>query len=547
MIKKDSLLKGTLILAAAALVARFLGLFQRIPMDYMLGEDGGISFSLANNLYLWLLVIATGGIPSAISKMVSERHALGRAGEAQRIYRAALVFGAVTGLLLSVILYVLAPWYSSYVAKIDIASSSIRAIAPALLLFPIIAMMRGYFQGRQMMSAGGISQIIEQVMRVIVGIGLALFVLNWGWGDRWVAAAVSFGSVFGSIGALAVMLYYGHKLSRQDAAEVKAGSIRFEKSTIPFRKIYGEIFSMSIPIVVTAMTVNLMYLFDTSLFMRLTEGFYTSDAVAKLFNDAYSVKAIALAGIPPILAIALSQSIIPAISAAHSVGNVKEVQRQASLVMRIVVFTGVPIALLLTVAATSATGFLFPNTTGSGLVAALTAGTIFQITMMTSNSILFGLGKARLPMRHTLLGFAIKVAGSLALAPLMGAYGLIAASTLCFLAISWLNLRAIRRGVALNVLGTRWPAYLLTIAVASAAGFGTDYGLRSLLSAWPDKLTYLIAGGLTALVVGALYVGLLIVLRVITPQDIQSFPGPLRKLFGKVMRLIPGGSRQASS
>ncbi|MBW7458319.1 oligosaccharide flippase family protein, partial [Paenibacillus sepulcri] len=208
MVKKDSLIKGTIILAAAALVARFLGIFQRIPLDNMLTVDGGNYFNVANNIYLMLLIIATGGIPSAISKMVSERYALGRPADAQRIYRAALWFGAITGLVVASLLYIFAPFIATQISQHPGADISIRAIAPALLLFPVIAMMRGYFQGRQFMMAGGISQIVEQFMRVLTAIGLVVLLLAWGWSDRWVAGAATFGSVLGSVGAFLVMLFY---------------------------------------------------------------------------------------------------------------------------------------------------------------------------------------------------------------------------------------------------------------------------------------------------------------------------------------------------
>ncbi|AJY75750.1 putative polysaccharide biosynthesis protein [Paenibacillus beijingensis] len=567
MVKKDSLIKGTLILAAAALVARFLGIFQRVPLDYMVGDDGDVYFAVANTVYMYLLIIATAGIPSAISKMVSERYALGRPAEAQQIYRAALIFGAVTGIVLAALLYALAPLYSSFIAKTPGADISVRAIAPALLLFPVIAMMRGYFQGRQMMAAGGISQIVEQIMRVVLGIGIALIVLNWGWGDRWIAAAATFGSVFGSIGAFAVMLWYGRKLKRMDAAEAalarrdtssaapdasaaaveSAAAAKTEQRVkLPFRSIYKEIFSMSLPVVVTAMTVQFLYLVDTSFFVRLTESYYSSYAAAKEAMGYLTFNAQAIAGIPPILAIALSQSIIPVISAANSVRNMDEVQRQASLVMRIVVFTGVPAALILTVAAYSVNGLLFSSPAGSGMVAALTAGTIFQITMMTSNSILFGLGKPRPAMIHTLLGFAVKIAASLALAPLLGGYGLVLASTLCFLLITVLNLRVVRSSVKLAVLGKRWPAYLLTIVVTAGAGYGVDVLVRGALEgALPPKLIYLLGCMATGLVTLGLYALLLIMLRVVTETEAKSFPGPLRKLLLPLVRRL-GRSRAAS-
>ncbi|GGD75294.1 putative polysaccharide biosynthesis protein [Paenibacillus nasutitermitis] len=552
MVKKDSLIKGTIILAAAALVARFLGIFQRIPLDNMLTVDGGNYFNVANNIYLMLLIIATGGIPSAISKMVSERYALGRPDDAQRIYRAALWFGAVTGLVVASLLYLFAPYIATEISQHPGADISIRAIAPALLLFPVIAMMRGYFQGRQFMMAGGISQIVEQFMRVITAIGLVVLLLSWGWSDRWVAGAATFGSVLGSVGAFLVMLYYARRLRRQDAAEgpVKANAKKpgdgSSTSKLAYRSIYKELFSISVPVVIAAMTVQFIYNFDILLFSRLTDAFYSSAEAGKLASKWLGFRAQGIAGIPPILAIALSSSIIPVISSAFSVRNMNEVERQTSLVMRIVVFTGVPAALMLTIASISVTGFLFDGTGGSGLVAALTAGTIFQITMMTSNSVLFGLGKPRLPMRHTLVGLAAKVILSLVLAPLMGAYGLILSSTICFVIIAYLNLREIRKDVPIKVLGSRWFGYGVTIAVSAAAGWLVDFAGRRLLDALPDKLTYFISAGAAGVVSLGLYVALLVLLRVVTQEDVRQFPGPMRKLLSPLMRLTARSKKAGS-
>lgn len=531
--KKDSLIKGTLILAAAALVARALGLFQRIPLDYMLDHAGLTYFNTANNVYLLLLVIATGGIPSAISRMIAQRYALGQRNEAKRIYRAALTFGAVTGIVLSVLLFVFA---GSYARMGDNAGAefAIAAIAPSLILFPVIAMMRGYFQGRQIMQAGGMSQIIEQIARVMTAIGLALIVLSWGWDSRWVAAAAASGSVFGSVSAFAVMLYYAAKLRRIDRQQQDEAEI--VTSTLSFKAIYKEMFSISIPIVVAAMTVQFLYNFDTSFFYRLTGEFYSSKALAEQAFSVLGNRAQSLAGIPPILAIALSTSIIPIISAAYSVRNMEEVERQTSLVLRIVVFTGVPVALVLTVAAQSATGLLFEDSLGSGIVAALLAGTVFQITMMTTNSILFGLGRARVPMRHTFIGLAAKVIGSLLLAPLLGAYGLILASTICFATISWFNLRVIRREVKFRIFGARWWNYIFTIGVAAIMGYVTERVVLDSLHQSSSKLTYLLAATSSTAVTLISYALLLVQLRVIKEQDMANMPSRLRKVFQFISR-----------
>lgn len=537
MLKKDSLIKGTLILTAAALVVRFLGLFQRIPLDYMLGSIGQAAFNSANTIYLLLLTIATGGIPLSISKMISQRYALGRPDEAKRIYQAALMFGAATGLLLATAMFVLAPAYER-LSRVPDSALSLQAIAPALLLFPIIAMMRGYFQGRQIMAAGGISQIMEQILRLIGGIGLAFIVLGLGWGDKYGAAAVAFGSVLGSIGAFSVMIWFARKLKKQDRTEtfaVTSDKAAKPSSQLPFRTIYREIFRTSIAAVVTAMTVQFVYFFDSTLFVRLTTAFYNHDTAIKVLAE-YQNRAMGIAGIPPILAIALGASIIPVISSAYALKNMQEVQRQSSLVMRIVCFTGVPVALLLTVASYSVTGLLFTSPSGSDTVALLTSGAIFQITMMISNSILYGLNKPKLPMYHTFIGIGLKVVFSLALAPVLGVYGLIISSSLCFIVITLLNVREINKEVNLNVLGGKWVAYLIAIAVPALAGWGAEYGMLALTEAWTNKLSYLLAAAVTSAIVGGLYLILLAALRVITPEDVRSFPGPLRKMLNLVLK-----------
>lgn len=555
MVKKDTLIKGTLILAAAALIARFLGLFQRIPLSYMLGDEGLLAFNAANQIYLLLLLVATAGFPSAISKMVSERHALGKVGEARRIYQAALVFGAVSGLILAVALFTLAPVYAD-IAKVGYAELSVRAIAPALLLFPIIAMMRGYFQGRQFMSAGGISQIIEQFLRVGLGILLGVLVLSLGWGDNWVAAAVTFGSVFGAVGAFAVMVRFARRMKKQDgqsrsrfngeasAALMRSSSSSIGHSDLRYRTIYAEIFKMSLPAMVTSTVINLLYAFDTTFFLRLTERFYSLDGAIAAGSD-YSTKAMALAGIPPILAIALGSSLIPIIASAYKLKNMGEVQKQASVVLRVVCLTGVPIALLLTVAAYSVNGLLFPvaegGPSGSGAIAALCAGTILQITMMTTNSILYGMGKQRVSMRHTLIGLVLKIVVSIALAPYLGVYGLIIGSTVCFVAATLLNLRYINGEVKLVVLGKRWIPYLVAITIAALGGWGAEVGVLALTEGWVAKLSYLFAAAAASIAVGSLYAVLLVLLKVVTAEDASSLPARLRKPFLKAMRLVSRG------
>lgn len=536
--KKESFVKGTLILAAAALVARILGLAQRVPLEHLFNEVGNAAFTQANNVYLLLLPLATAGIPSTLSKMVSERYALNRPHEAQQVYRAALIFAAVVGVLMSVALYIAAPYYAES-SKVPESTLAIRAIAPALLLFPAIAMMRGYFQGRNNMMAGGISQIVEQIARVSTAILLAFILLRQGYSNTWMAAGASFGSVLGSIGAFGVMLYYAMKLRR---SEEKVALYESNEARIPLLKIYKDIFKLSIPIVLSSVTVPVVNFIDTTFIVPLLSGqIGLKEATWTL--GIFGSRAQSVAGIPPVLSIALSASLIPIISAAFARKDEQHLQRQVTLAMRVSILTGTPVVLALVVAAYSVNGLLFKTLDGSGIVAMLTLGTIFQITMMTTNSILLGMGKSRISMYYVLAGILVKFGSNFLFSQWFGIYGIIGSTALCFIVITLLNLRMLKKIVPFTILGKRWGGFSIAVLASGGIGYGLNEAGILMTQLMPARLAFLF----TCLVVGAavviVYLILLIILGVLSSQEIAGYPRPLRKVLGPLMKLQPARVR----
>jgi stage V sporulation protein B len=548
LISKDSLIKGTLILAAAALLTRLLGILQRIPFDYFMSEDAQSYFNTANNIYLLLLGVATAGLPSAINKMVSERMALGRRHEANRIFRLALMFGLCSGFIFMVLLFFLAPWYAAVGGYPPEAATAVAAIAPTLFIFPIIAMIRGYFQGNQYMTPGAVSQIFEQIARVITAVGLMLLVLWLGWADRWVAGAVALGGTFGGITALAVLLLYlrRRKVAMQaqlayQRAEAEAGDTELPVDTsrkLSVKQIFKEMFSNSLVIVVTGNVVQFLFMFDLWLFPALTSDFYGTTEALKAALAQLGTRAQPLAGIPAILAIALATSIIPIISSNFALRNYRIVKQQISLVLRIVIFTGVPIALALIVASQSVTGLLFSDTGGYGLVAALTVVTICQLLSSISSAILFALGRVMQSLMHAIVGILVQVLFSFLLAPLLGAYGFVIASVLCLLSIAATNLLSIRKVIPFTILGHRWTLYAVTIIVPSVAGYLVNWGMIGALDALPSKLTYFLAAAATGIVALVLYLLLILLLRVISIADIDEYPVKLQKIFRPLMHIL---------
>ncbi|MFD1989127.1 oligosaccharide flippase family protein [Paenibacillus nicotianae] len=536
MSKTESFVRGTVILAAAALIARVLGLVQRVPLEHMLGVTGNASFTVANNLYLMLLAVATAGIPSTLSKMVSERYALGRPAEAQRIYFAALLFAGVIGVIMTVGLYIFAPFFAVYSSKVPEAILAIRAIAPSLLLFPMIAMMRGYFQGRNLMIAGGISQIVEQIARVFTAILLAYIILQLGYGGVEASAGASFGSVLGSIGAFAVMIYYAFKMRKQDQLEGIDARSDKDHAVIPLTQIYGDIFKLSIPIVLSSLTIPAVYFIDSILVKPLLIG-QLGDAMATNVLAILGARAQSVAGIPPILAIALSQSLIPIISAAFASRKMEHLKNQITLALRISVLTGVPIVLIFSTAAYSVNGLLFSTQEGAGIIAALTLGTIFQITMMTTNSMLIGINKANLSMVHVMIGIVVKLIASFALAPFIGIYGIIAGTALCFITITWMNIRSLRHIVTFSVLGNRWIGFIVTVVVLGGIGLLLNQVGIVLTAYMNDRVAFFIGCCMVGIAILLVYPVMLVLLKVVRANELDSYPKVLRKVFRPLMRL----------
>jgi stage V sporulation protein B len=540
LIKKDSLIKGTIILAVAAFIARFLGIAQQVPLYHILGNEGNSLFRLANNLYLTLLPLATAGIPSALSKLIAEKTALGRQSEAEQLFRAAIRFAIVAGVVITVPLVVLAPLYARW-AKLPDATIAIWAIAPALLLFPVIAMLRGYFQGRQMMMAGGLSQIWEQLFRVVTAVGFAAALFALGKDLDWVAAGASFGGVLGAFAALVVMLLYLRKLRRADREQ----AILSEKTAIPdeppmrTRTVFMSLVKLSIPISLFSSTVSLINLIDNSIGVPLLMGQMGIEAATDELG-ALVGKAQSLAGISVVFAIAVSQSLVPVVSAAFSRGDMDEVRHKSRQALLLALLTGLPVVAILAAGAQPINQLLFGDASGTQSIALLSVATLFQILMMTSGAILMGIGRMKMLMANLAVCVGLKLVLSFALAKPFGMTGIILATGLCYLASVVMNVIYLQKSIGFVFLQSKWRGMGLTLAGLISTGIAVERLNRLVVAPFPGdfplaaKLNELTQTTVAGLIMGGAFLVLLFATRVITKNELANLPGPFQKLLKKV-------------
>src|SRR5579875_3788342 len=201
--RRASFLRGALILVAGSLASRGLGAVYRFILPSLMGGGeqaayGMGLFGMAYPIYTGILDLSAVGVPLAISKRVAENVARGQHGAATRVFRVAFGILAVVGLVFSGLLALVAKPYARYVTLDPNAAISILAIAPAIFFASLEIGYRGFFQGMQHMAPQSVSQVVEQLVRILTMFALAVLLLPHG--IEYAAAGASFGAVTGAVG-----------------------------------------------------------------------------------------------------------------------------------------------------------------------------------------------------------------------------------------------------------------------------------------------------------------------------------------------------------
>lgn len=213
-------LKGTLILTIAGFVVKAIGSINWILLSRILGGEGIGIYQMAFPIYLLLLQVSSAGVPIAISILTAERLALNDYTGAKRVFNISFTMLTITGLIASLAMFFGADWLiSSGIIQESRAYYSLIALAPAIFFVTWISCFRGYIQGYEMMTPTAMSQIVEQILRVVVMLGAAAILLPYGLPEA--AGGASLGAGIGAFGAFLVLLYYYYKLPRR-LLQVKA-------------------------------------------------------------------------------------------------------------------------------------------------------------------------------------------------------------------------------------------------------------------------------------------------------------------------------------
>lgn len=529
---KTNFIKGAAILTAAGITSRFLGLFYRVIITRLIGSEGVGLYQMAYPIYTILLVVSVSGIPVALARLVSEHIALGQGKQADRIFRIARNLSLIFGGLISVLLIISAKPLITLLNLDPRSYYSVIAIAPAIMIVSVMAAYRGFFQGLQNMVPTAISQIIEQVVRMITMISLAYFLLPYG--IEVSAGGATFSAVTGSVAGLLVLLVIFMRQRKSNLINLNQGEISTEKTTMVVRQIGKYV----IPVTLGALILPIMSLVDLIFVPQRLQfiGFSVEQATA-LYGELTGV-AMVLVQFPGIITTSLQISLIPSISTAFTLGLKETITKRTTNALRYAVIIGLPASAGLFILAEPLCRVIFEVPTAAIPLRFVAWGVFFIALQRISSGILQGIGKVKVPARNLLIGAGVNaiINYTLTAIPRFGIRGAALGTVLGFATAAVLNLISLRKDVpfSLNLLEVIVKPALATavMTVTVYLSYRVVYLFMAFIPFLQELIAVLVSVGFGVLV----FLFLSIIIGILKEEDLQLLPG-MKRLISPLKRL----------
>ncbi len=526
--KGNKFIKGAAILGIAGIMIKVLGAIFRIPLTNWIGDDGMSYYGFAYSIYSALLVLSTAGIPVAISRMVSERIAVGEYKNAHKVFRTATALLFAIGIVSFAVCYFGGEAITAALGNPD-AAMAVKAISPALLFVPLFSAFRGYFQGRQNMNPTAISEITEQLVRVIVGLYLAYQLLHTGLKEA--AAGASFGASAGSVAGLAIIVMIYLLNRRTIHRKIDLNNKQVEETAVILRKIV----SIAVPIIIGCEIMPIMTLIDTGIIMTRLQDTGWSYEEAKSLYGLLSGFCNSLIAFPQVFTQAVAVSLVPAVAAAFKIKNKNGVQENIKLGYRTTMIMAFPCAFGIFALAEPILLFLYPAQKASAVAAVPTlmimaVSVIFLAITQTSVGVLQSIGKQTVPVIHLAIGCVGKVIVTYILVGIhsVNIKGAAIGTMLAYVVAFVLNNISVRRytGTKLNYDLT----YVRPCIAAAIMGVCAFAAHKLCVGFLGNSVATLLA-----IMVGVVVYGILIfALKAITLKEVESMPGGTKLV--KVLR-----------
>lgn len=531
MSRKQSFVHGAVLLMVSNIIVKLLGAIFKIPLRNLVGVDAMAYFNSAYSFYVLFYMISTAGLPVAISRMVSSSNAKGNASEVKRIFRVSMVMFVVIGAIGTAIMMIFSKSFAASTGIGDDLYLSIIAIAPTLFFICITSSYRGYFQGLQNMIPTSVSQVIEAVGKLGIGLIAGHIAIKAGYNDAQVAAFVILGV---TIGVVANTLYL---------AVAKAIPLNNQLNVNPEAKprsiggISAELIKIAIPITISSSIMSLTNVIDTMVVVNRLIDIGVPQELAKAYYGSYTSSAVTLFNMPPTLIYPFAISVIPVLAASFVNKDYARSKATVESTFRIATLIALPCAIGMSSLAKpiidllfvdenigfAADGSIITANGVSGPMLSILAIAIFFMGMISvTNSILQAYGRELTTIFSTCSGIAVKFVSAYFLIgiPQIGVYGISLSTALCYLVIMCCNLFFVVKFTGI-VPGIK-NIFLKPFIASVLCGVGAVVCNMLLgMTGLPGKIVTLVS--IMAAVI--IYVAVILMLKGLNREDVAMLPG----------------------
>lgn len=536
VLKKQSgrFLSGVAILTLSTVIVKIIGLLYKIPMIKVLGEEGMGYFNSAYELYTFFYIIATAGLPVAISIMIAKSIENGRHENVKKIYNVVFSILFLLGLVGTVALYYGAGFFGEAIGNTD-AVMCIAAIAPMAMFICISSAVRGFFQGYQNMMPTAISQIIEALGKLLLGLALAVWSIKEGYSIP-MAASFATAGITAGVGLSMVYLLLS-KLIMKHKENKEGEDIRKDTS----KSILRSLFKIAVPITLSSLVISFTRVVDLVMIMRRLQAIGYTMGAANAIYGSYSTLAVSMFNLPAAFVSPIAISLVPILaSASHSGDNVRE-NRILNSSLRLCGLITLPASLGLAIFSRPILEFLFAGETSAINIAApllsvLAMSVFFSGLMTVTNAILQAYGMEKKPIVSMFVGALVKTVFSYILIgiPSINIYGAPISTFLCALTVTLINLYYIKKATGELRSATKLFIKPLLASAISIGAVGVVYFLARTTVGESYMLT------LASIAAAAVLYGLCgLKMKAVVSEDVLMLPmgEKIEKLLRKVKLL----------
>ena len=519
-VKKESFMQGVMTIMFSQILIKVLGLIYTLYLTNRdgFGDAGNAIYISGYQIYALLLTVSSIGVPNAISKLVSERLAVGDNKGANKIFKVALVTFGALGAIGSMLLFFGAHVIAYSWTQIPESELTLVALAPAIFFVSISSVFRGYFNGRRTLKITARAQTIEQVFKTVLTIGIVEIVAYaTSTSTEMMAAGANVATTLATFSSFAYLFMY-YRLKRKEIGNEIQSSTNYKYENV--KTIVKNILMVSIPLTLSSIMTSFNKNIDSFTVKRILSTYMPADIATKLYGQL-SGKVDTVTNLPLAINIAFATALVPAISAAKAKNDRETATKRTSFSLLTSMLIGLPCVVGMIVFAQPILNLLYPNAKeGALLLQLISVSVIFSILDQTINGALQGFGKVMIPATALGIGCLVKLVLNIVLLkiPFFNVYGAAIGSIACHAVAFTIVFNVLKKYVKLDLpLGK----FVIKPAIATGIMSVCSYTLYVILKGIiPGNTATLIAMAFAVIV----YIAAVLALKIYNREDIYMLP-----------------------